>query len=347
MLLTILLVAIVAPSLAQQTLREAAQGKHVYMGSASNYGHLQQDPTFASVIAQQYNLVTAENACKWGATEPNQRGQFDFTQCDYVLKRAEAATQVFRGHNLCWGAGNPNWLLNGGFSPAVKKQILADHITTVVKRYNSTPICWDVVNEAVADSGSDTFKSNVWYPDIPDYVDFAFQTARAANPTVKLFYNDYNIASATGWSAGKSQKVYNMVQSMKQRNIPIDGVGLQLHVDITYGNMISGVKQNLQRLAALGLEIHMTEIDVSCGSNCPSWGPTQEQAQAQVYADLLAACLAEPKCTSFETWGFTDKYSWLGENKHPLPFDENYNKKPAFTSLLNTLLHNSTEEIIN
>jgi len=308
------------------------------MGSASNYFHLQQDPTFASTIAAQYNLVTAENACKWGATEPN-RGQYDFTQCDYVLSRAKGAGQAFRGHNLCWGSGNPGWLENGGLSPAVKKQVLADHISTVIKRYNNTPVCWDVVNEAVSDSGNEVFKNNVWYPDIPNYVDFAFQTARAAYPDVKLFYNDYNIASATGWSAQKSQKVYNMVQSMKQRGIPIDGVGLQLHVDITYGNMIAGVKQNLQRLAALGLEIHMTEIDVSCGSSCPTWGTQQETAQAQVYAELLAACLAEPKCTSFETWGFTDKYSWLGADKHPLPFDSNYNKKPCFNSLLQTLLN--------
>jgi len=327
-----------------QTLRQAAQGKHVYIGSASNYYHLQQDSQFATILNQQYNLVTAENGCKWGATEPN-KGQFDFTQCDYILNHAQASGQAFRGHNLCWGQSNPSWLTNGGFSPAQKKQLLADHITTVVKRYNNTPVCWDVVNEAVADSGSTVLKNTFWYPDVPDYIDFAFQTARAANPTVKLFYNDYNIASATGFSAQKSQKVYNLVQSMKQRGIPIDGVGLQLHVDISYSNMIAGVKQNLQRLAALGLEIHMTEVDVSCNvnnNNCPTWGAAQEQQQSAVYSELLNACLSEPKCTSFETWGFTDKYSWLGVNFHPLPFDQNYNKKPAFNALLQTL-QNSTD----
>jgi len=226
---------------------------------------------------------------------------------------------------------------------------LEDYITTVVKRYNSTPIAWDVVNEAVADSGTDLFKNNVWYPDIPDYVDFAFRTARAANPTVKLFYNDYNIASSTGWSATKSQKVYDMVKSMKQRGVPIDGVGFQLHVDLTYGSMIQGVVQNLARFAGLGVEVHMTEVDVSCspyGQNCPSWTPDKEQTQAQIYAGLIQACLGQPKCTNFETWGFTDKYSWLGVGNHPLPFDENYRPKPAFNSLLQSLM-NSTTTIIN
>jgi len=222
-----------------------------------------------------------------------------------------------------------------------KRSILQDHITTVVKRYNSTPICWDVVNEAVADSGSALYKNNIWYPDIPDYVDFAFQTAKAANPTVKLFYNDYNIASSTGFSQQKSDKVYNMIKSMKQRGIPIDGIGLQLHVDITY-NLFPGIIQNIQRYAALGLEVHFTELDVGCvsyGQTCPSWDAQKEQTQASIYSSLLNVCSSQAACTSFETWGFTDKYSWLGANDHPLPFDANYNKKPAYNSLLQGLLH--------
>jgi len=260
------------------------------------------------------------------------------------LRAADAAGQKFRGHNLCWGQSNPSWLENGGFSPAVKKTILQDHITTVVKHYNSTPICWDVVNEAVADSGTAVFKNTIWYPDVPDYIDVAFQTARAANPTVKLFYNDYNIASATGFSQQKSDKVYNMIKSMKQRGIPIDGVGFQLHVDLTY-NLFPGIIQNIQRYAALGLEVHFTELDVGCvsyGQNCPSWNAQKEQTQASIYSSLLNACSSQPACTSFETWGFTDKYSWLGANDHPLPFDSNYNKKPAFNALLAGLV-NKTE----
>jgi len=240
---------------------------------------------------------------------------------------------AFRGHNLCWGSGNPSWLQNGGFTGAQKKQILIDHITTVVKRYNDTPICWDVVNEAVADSGNDVFKPTVWYPDVPDFVDVAFQTAKAANPSVKLFYNDYNIGSATGWSQAKSDKVYNMIKSMKQRNIPIDGVGFQLHVDLNYDSMIAGVIQNIQRYTALGIEVHFTELDVKC----PSCTAQQLQTQAKIYGDLIKACLSNKACTSFESWGYTDKYTWLGTSDHPLPFDENFKTKPAFNSLLSAL----------
>jgi len=227
------------------------------------------------------------------------------------------------------------------FTADEKRSILQNHIQNVMSHYGDALLGWDVVNEAVSDSGTEIFKANVWYPAIPDYVDFAFKAARAANPRVMLFYNDYNIASATGWSAAKSQKVYDMVKSMKTRGIPIDGVGLQLHVDINYGtDMIAGVKQNMQRYADLGLQIHMTEIDVSCATNgqACTWTPEKATQQATVYQGLLQQCVDQPKCTNFETWGYTDKYTWLSTADHPLPFDENYKPKPAFNSLLQTLI---------
>lgn len=321
----------------QNTLRDAAEGKHFKVGSAANAGRLSSNEAqYNNTLAQQYNLITAENACKWGAIQP-QQGRFDFGQCDLVRSFAQRNNQVFRGHNLCWGENNPGWLTGGGFSAAQKRTLLQNHITTVVQHYGNTAAVWDVVNEAVADNGN-SLKNNVWYPDVPDYIDVAFKAARAANPTVKLFYNDYNIASATGWSAAKSQKVYDLVSSMKSRGIPIDGVGLQLHVDLNYGNMIDGVKQNLARIAALGLEIHMTEVDIRCSQqSCNTWSAQQQQQQATIYASLLQACAQQPKCTNFETWGFTDKYTWLGTNQHPLPFDESYRPKPAFDSLLTAI----------
>jgi len=337
MLTTLLVLSFLSLSLAQNTLRGAAQGKHFYVGSAANAGHINSgENQYLTTLANQYNLITAENACKWGAIQP-QQGRFDFSQCDVVRNFAQKSNQTFRGHNLCWGEYNPNWLTSGRFTPDQKRQLLQTYIETVIKRYG--PITWDVVNEAVSDSDNVVLKNNVWYPDVSDYIDVAFKTARAANPQAKLFYNDYNIASSTGWSAQKSQKVYDLVKSMVQRGIPIDGVGLQLHVDLNYGNMLDGVRQNMQRIADLGLEIHITELDVSCNSNggCGGWGNNQLQQQANVYKGLLQVCMEQKNCTSFETWGFTDKYTWKGTDQHPLPFDQNYQPKPAFNSLLQTL----------
>jgi len=123
---------------------------------------------------------------------------------------------------------------------------------------------------------------------------------------------------------------------MKQRGIPVDGVGLQYHVSLGYTPSISSVTANIQRLIALGLEVHITEMDVSFSGG--SGGETAElQAQALIYAQVLDTCLKFPQCKAFVTWGFTDKYTWLGSNEQPLPFNTGYQPKPAFTSLANDL----------
>jgi hypothetical protein len=158
-------------------------------------------------------------------------------------------------------------------------------------------------------------------------VNLSFQYAKTAGGNAKLFYNDYG-----GEGAGtKSDKIYNMVKSMKQGGVPIDGVGLQMHVSTSYYPSPTDVANNIKRLVALGLEVHITEMDVAC----PNTG--SENVQAQIYGSLLQTCLGVPGCKSFQSWGFTYKYTWLGTSQHPLPFDENYNWKPAANTILSVL----------
>jgi len=283
---------------------------------------------YNQVVNSEYNLITAENACKWASTHPS-KDAYDFTQCDFIAQVAANASAAFRGHNLCWGEGNPGWLTGGSWSQNDLTNILRSHVTTVVSRYGTKPVCWDVVNEAVSDSpsGKNILKNNVWYPALPNYIDIAFQAARAANSQVKLFYNDY---SADGLNA-KSDAIYNMVKDMKSRGIPIDGVGFQMHISVDYYPSFDQIAANIKRFGDLSLEVHITEMDVQCSNPC------DQQKQASVYAGVLQACLSNRNCRSFETWGFTDAHTWLGSDKHPLPFDEHYQKKAAYNSLLSTL----------
>jgi len=279
-------------------------------------------------------VITPENEMKWSATEPN-RGQFTYSQGDAIVNFANSHNQKVRGHNLCWGQYNPSWLENGGWNATAKKFFLHNHITNVVNHWKGKLFVWDVVNEAINDNPTpgNIYKRNVWYPDIPDYIDLAFQWAAQADPSAKLFYNDYS-AEAAG--TAKSDQVYELVRSMKQRNIPIHGVGLQYHVSLQYSPAVNSVINNIQRITALGLEVHITELDVSTqggqGSNAQ-----QLAAQATVYGNVLKVCLANPKCTAFVMWGFTDKYTWLGSNNQPLIYDANYNPKPAFNTLVSVL----------
>lgn len=322
------------------TLRDAAQARGIFFGAALNVAHIRgtdsNSSTYRAVAAQQYSLVTAENACKWGGTEQRQ-GVFDFDACDAIANfTTQTMNGTFRGHNLCWGNYNPAWLpkLDAG----AKKAALQAHIAAMVTHYGETAYAWDVVNEAITDNSmaADPLKSTDWYPSVPDYIDVAFTAARAAaGPKVKLFYNDYNIASSSGFSAKKSQRVYDLVQGMQARGVPIDGVGLQLHIQSDYADF-AGVQANMERLGALGLEVHITELDVSLAKD-EKWDAAAEAKQATVYASMLEACLAVPACKNFETWGFTDGSTWKGFANHPLPFDEKYVPKAAVDAMLAVL----------
>jgi len=311
------------------TLRAAAKERGIFMGAAIGAGHLTSDETYKQLAMAQYNLATAENACKWNGIQ-SQQGKFDFASCDSIRDFAlNTMKGAFRGHNLCWGSYNPSWLKS--LNAAGKRAALVTHIKAVAAHYGSEAFAWDVVNEAVTDDGSasDPLKSTDWYPDVPDYIDLAFNSARVAfGSKVKLFYNDYS----ADFENTKSNRIYEMVKSMKERGVPIDGVGLQMHINAGYSH-IDSVKQNMQRFADLGLEIHITELDISY----TSWSSSNEQKQAQIYANLLQACLDVSACKSFETWGLTDKYTWKGSDKHPLPFDSNYQPKTAVGSMIAVL----------
>lgn len=136
-------------------LREAAEGKGIFVGAGLDMGNIQSDSTYHWVAHTQYNLMTAGNACKWWETEP-QENVYKFENCDFMYNYAKQYNMTFRGHNLCWGEDNPSWLTNGNYNSQQLQQFLESHISTVVKHYpNNQFYCWDVVNEAVADNGMD------------------------------------------------------------------------------------------------------------------------------------------------------------------------------------------------
>ena len=330
---------------ADMTLREAAAPTGVRIGAAYNYNHGGSDMSYKAVSEREFDLFTGENACKWSATEP-QKNVYNWIECDAILAAAsDTQGGVMRGHNLCWGRYNPAWV-NSVPTDQLASTLVA-HINTTVTRYNNARnvICWDVVNEAVADGNSKTpvlKPAQPWYPALPDYVDVAFRAADAARsgstsriateqqqqqqqPRLELFYNEYGAEDM----GTKADKVYNLLKSMRSRGVAVDGVGLQMHISVQRHPSFSDVAANMARLAALNLTIHITEMDVKCpAESCDL------RAQAAVYAGMLKACLDQPACKSFETWGVTDKYTWIGSDQRPLLIAQNYTKKPAYNEIL-------------
>ena len=135
-----------------------------------------------------------------------------------------------------------------------------------------------------------------------------------------------------------------MIQNFTARGIKIEGLGFQCHfVMDQYPLDYDKLMQNFQRFNDLGIELHITELDVTCGqtANVPCQNFTNEIAtqQAEMYEILLRVCQNIPNCKSFESWGFTDALTWRGSDQYPLPFDVNYQPKLAAVYIENLLLN--------
>jgi len=294
-----------------------------WIGTAAAYQPLQSDPNYAGLLAEQFSMLTPENAMKFSVVHPRpgaDAGSFDFAQGDALVEFARAHGMKVRGHALVWHDQIPDWVTHPFPSDAQLVSTLQGHVAGVVGHYRGKLYSWDVVNEAVDSDG--TMRATLWSSLGPEYViASAFRWARAADPNVKLFYNDYGAES----SPTKADAIYELLQTMKASGVPVDGVGFQMHLsaDKTYGDF----SVLLKRFAGLGLEVQITEFDVNTDGS-----PAQLQVQASLYARGLKACLAEPKCTAFVTWGFTDKYG-PRVGQAPLMLDASYRPKPAYDAL--------------
>ncbi|MBF5032440.1 endo-1,4-beta-xylanase [Micromonospora sp. ANENR4] len=308
--------ALVVPSLAQaaeSTLGAAAAQSGRYFGTAIAANRL-NDSTYSTIAAREFNMITAENEMKPEALQPN-RGQFNFSSGDQIYNWATQRGLKVRGHTLAWHAQQPGWMqsLNG----SNLRQAMIDHINGVMAHYRGKLAAWDVVNEAFNEDGSR--RSSNLQGTGNDWIEVAFRTARAADPSTKLCYNDYNIEN---WSYGKTQGVYNMIRDFKSRGVPIDCVGLQTH--FTGGSSLpSNFQTTLQNFAALGVDVALTEVDVTNSSTSQ-------------YAGLTQACINVPRCIGITVWGVRDSDSWRS-GESPLLFDGGGNKKAAYNSVLNVL----------
>ncbi len=304
----------VAQAITATTLGAAAAQSGRYYGAAIAAGRL-NDSAYTTLASREFNMVTAENEMKMDATEPNQN-QFNFSNGDRVLNWAVQNGKRVRGHTLTWHAQQPGWMQ--GLNGSALRSAMINHINGVLAHYRGRMAYWDVVNEAFADGNGGGRRDSNLQRTGNDWIEVAFQTARRADPTPKLCYNDYNIED---WNAAKTQGVFRMVQDFKSRGVPIDCVGFQSHFGS--GGMPANFQTTLSNFAALGVDVAITELDIA-------------NAPATAYANVTRACLNVPRCVGFTVWGVRDSDSWrAGEN--PLPFDGGGNRKAAYNAILDVL----------
>ena len=321
-----------------QSVRECAEGRGILIGTAVRPQFFSEH-AYSYTLARGFNLVEPEDAMKWWTLRPD-AATFDFTQADRVVEFAETHRMKVRGHTLVWGWSNPSWLSKTFFSPAQLNKLLHEHIAKVVTRHGGRVFAWNVVNEAFDESGA--VKTSIWY-DQPGiglagkstaYIEQVFRWAHDADPQALLFYNDNGAETANA----KSDAIYAMVKDFKARGVPIDGVGMQMHIFDLQADP-EGISRNIARFTALGVQVHITEMDVALPVDAAGRASASDLArQADIYRAIASACLANAGCTAIQTWGFADKYSWLGwktkgAKGNVLLFDRYYAPKPAFAAL--------------
>jgi endo-1,4-beta-xylanase len=224
-------------------------------------------------------------------------------------------------------------------------QRMRDHIHTVVGRYKGRVQVWDVVNEAVADGGTNILRNSLWLQIIgPDFIAKAFEYAHEADPDAILRYNDYGLENAT-----KRRKLVTLIKSLQAQHVPVMAIGSQTHVSVSSPGFDSE-DQALTELETLGLPIHITELDVNSaqggqrntGADIANNASTTQgglvtdanQRLANEYATLFRVFLKHRNSVKVVTlWGVNDSVSWRA-NGRPLLFDGNDQPKPAFDAVI-------------
>ncbi|MDR0943114.1 MAG: endo-1,4-beta-xylanase [Ruminococcus sp.] len=332
-----------------------------YLGTAINTFQLEEGTDTYNLALKHFNIFTTENEMKPVYVNPSE-GVFDFAAPDKFIAFGDANPDaILRGHTLVWHSQAPEWWFKGSGEGgrATSDELMArmtEYINTTVGRYKGKIKYWDVVNEAFSDSTGQLrqlHEQSYWAPiigdldgdgDEYDFIEQAFYLAREADPDAKLIINDYNLEQ----DPRKLNGFYDAVKSMLEQGVPIDGVGIQAHIQLEWPSIIN-FKMAIEKLATLkeinpDLIIQVTELDVSMyawsdQSLTVDMNAENETKLAVRYADLFDMFREEAAKGNLETvvmWGFYDGMSWLndypipGRTNHPLLFDRDLIAKPAF-----------------
>ncbi len=324
------------------TLRNAAEGAGVFAGTTSE-GANWSTTEIGTLVQGHFSSVTTQNELKWGALSSSY-GVYDFDQADETVEFAESAGMRVRGHALFWHRlnGPPAWLgdeLSAAADPEARlRELMQEHTAAVMGRYAGRIHSWDVVNEPLSLFGSGLASDSIFFDTFADdeaFLDLAFELARVADPEAKLFLNE--IFPST--DEAKFEGLLALVSGMIDRGVPIDGVGFQGHFVLDPPDR-EVIRQRLQAFADLGLEVEITELDISIRlvddkDDIPA-------GQAELYNEVVAACLAVSACTGITAWNVHDGLTWLESDEllatvgphEPTLFDAELQPKPAYYKVL-------------
>lgn len=308
--------------------------------------HFNESITFGNELKPDYVLDQAASQASGDNTNP----QVNFSQADALLKYCGKNKIPVRGHTLVWHSQTPDWFFKENFSDDgdwVDKDTMLKRMENYIKnvmeglatQYPDVEFyAWDVVNEAWLDDGnprkagsskSEDSNSSAWVRIFGDnsFIEYAFQYARKYAPkNCKLYYNDFN-----EYMPGKTTAIYNMAMELKEKGL-IDGIGMQSHLDVGFPTA-STYRKAIDKFASTGLDIQVTELDITTSDTSEAG----LEKQAQLYSDIFDIYTDYANnISAVVVWGVTDDQSWRA-TRVPLLFDENFQAKPAYYSIVDNV----------
>jgi len=318
-----------------------------FIGMAIKASQLTTGSPYDVILKNEFSSISAEYEMKMDQIS-TASGVYNWTVADKIVAYGNANGINVHGHALVWHNSVPTWLKNFSGTDAEFAAEVKKYITDVVTHYAGKVKSWDVVNEAVDDNGG-AMRNTIFLQRMgANYVKDCFQWARnaavaAGDTQLLLFYNDY----ATSTNIPKQDKVFSIVDDLKAGN-SIDGVGFQMHN--TYLSPTKAqIETDLNRAAAKGLKIHVSELDIQVNQSNDITTFTNERrlAQKEKYKEIVKIYNALPAANKYALtiWGMKDNESWIPfstelnhpGNDWPLLYDSNFAIKSAHTGFLEGL----------
>jgi len=309
------------------------------IGAAVDLNELENNNSYEHIVNSQFNSITAENIFKPAYLHP-QQGEFNFNQADELVNYCSANEKRIYGHTLIWHQQIPSWMEQFNGTTIEWEEMLQMHIQTIVAHFRGKVAGWDVVNEAFYDDG--TLRNTIWKQNLgEEYIEKAFRFAREADPDVHLFYNDYSI---TG-NSKKRSAILNFLNELRGRGVPVDGIGLQMHISIAYPKN-SDISNAINEIWENDYIVHISELDVSInpkGNQMPAAPARLLDQQAEKFLYIFNTYQQIPSQYQYgiTCWGVSDKNTWIryvfNRDDYPLLFDDDYIPKPAFCRLIKEL----------
>ncbi|HWY14145.1 MAG TPA: endo-1,4-beta-xylanase [Rhizomicrobium sp.] len=335
------------------TLRAAAAVKGLRYGSSPEVKFPDAPPEFRELVVEQSSLFAPGfPGLSWAAMEPR-RGvkNFDYGKawCDFAIDHGLEIT----GAHLLWSRNTPDWF-NGITGLPDARAAINSRIRDAMTAYAGHVFAWNVVNEQIRpEDGRPDGLGRTPFLDRtgPDFIVSAFKEARKWDANALLTYNDIDLELNTPAQEARRTALLRLLDTLQKAGAPIQAVGLESHLFGFEGQFNDArYRAFLHEISSRGLKIIISELDVS-DVGLPTDIASRDRAVAVIYNRFLSVALDERAVIAVVTWGLSDRYTWLtadslpkfgrqdGLPERPLPFDIQFQPKPAFYAILNALEH--------